>query len=322
MVGVIELVLTRASTNRVRFAISPLEEALGAVQTLFGLRGHPAHLPWLTEAARRASTLPIGELRLVLGARHYITDFLSPPPSGPRTTAQAQLAEVRRTPAEQVATELAMVDADLGALPDDPQRARDLLADQLELVWAELVAPHWPKIRETLAADIAYRSARLAEGGTALALAGLHPQIRLAGAVLAVESRSRARLELDERGLALLPCVFAWPRVGVMMVPPWQPSVLYPARGVAELWSSRPAPDAALTAVVGRTKATLLHALDAPATTAALAGRLGFAPSTVSEHLTALRDAGLLTASRSGRGVLYRRTPLGDALLDGSAPWT
>jgi DNA-binding transcriptional ArsR family regulator len=319
---VIELVLTPASANRIRFAVSPLEEALGVVQTLLGLRGHPAHLPFLTGAATTAEALPITELRQVLSGHHYITDFLSPPPSGPRTTAQAQLAEVRRAPVEQVAAELAMVDADLSQLPTDPARARDLLADQLELVWTELVAPHWPKIRETLAADIEYRSARLAEGGTALALTGIHPKIRLAGDVLAIESRSRGRLDLDERGLALLPSVFAWPRVGVMMVPPWQPSMLYPARGVAALWTARPVPNAALTAVVGRTKAALLHALDEPATTATLATGLGFAPSTVSEHLTALRAAGLLMTSRRGRVVRYRRTSLGDALLDGSVPRT
>ncbi|OZM71460.1 transcriptional regulator [Amycolatopsis antarctica] len=312
----IELVLDGTSARRVRFGISPLEEALGAIQVLLGLRGHPAHEPWLRDTAAAAARLPVGELRTVLGARYYITDFLSPPPHGPRTTAGAQLAAVRRTPAAQVEAELAMVDADLSALPEDPVAARDLLADQLELVWTRLVAPHWPRLRSIVAADIEYRSHRLADEGVAGVLNDLHESVRLRGDVLTVRARSRSRVRLDRRGLLLLPCVFAWPRVGVMLVPPWQPTVLYPARGVGRLREPPAVASRELAGVLGRTKAALLTALDEPMSTSALAVRLGLAASTVSEHLGALRAGGLLDTARHGHAVLYRRTELGDALLD------
>ncbi|ROS41279.1 ArsR/SmtB family transcription factor [Amycolatopsis thermoflava] len=306
----IELVLTAASP--VRFGISPLEEALGAVQVGLGLRAHPAHPPWLTDAV-----LPIAELRSVLSGRRYITDFLSPPPDGPHTTAEAQLDRIRRTPPRQVAAELAMVDADLSGLPADPAKARDLLADQMALVWSELVAPHWPRMRDVLAADIAHRSHRLADGGLPLVFADLHRRVRLVDGTVLVESRSRERLRLGRRGLLLLPAVFAWPGVGVVTVPPWQPALLYPARGVAALWGGRPDHDARLAAVFGRTKATVLLALGEPLSTSALAGRLGLAPSTVSAHVTALREVGILTSARSGHQVRYRRSDLGDAILAG-----
>ena len=84
----IELVLTAAGAQRVRFASSPLEEVLGAVQTLLGVRRHPVHLAWLSDAP------DVPELAAVLSARHYITEFLSPPPAGPETTAEAQLRAV------------------------------------------------------------------------------------------------------------------------------------------------------------------------------------------------------------------------------------
>ncbi len=310
----IELVLTATSAQRVRFAISPLEEVLGVVQTLLGRRGHPAHLPWLSTAR----PLPeLDELMAVLGARHYITDFLSPPPAGPETTAAAQLQVVRATPPAQVELELGMVDADLSALPRDPAHARDLLADQLEIVWDTLLAAEWPRLRELLTADIAYRTRQLGAGGVASMLTELHPRVRLAGASLLVDVRSRERVELDSRGLLLIPAVFAWPGVGVMTVPPWQTALLYPARGVAELWTSPSAAPAALAEVLGRTRAHLLATLDRPATTTELAGRLSLAPATVSAHLKALRVAGLLGARRSGHRVLYHRTDLGDALLTG-----
>ena len=146
-------------------------------------------------------------------------------------------------------------------------------------------------------------------------LKDLHPSVRLADDVLTIQARSRSRMRLDGRGLLLLPSVFAWPRVGVMLVPPWQPTVLYPARGVATLQELSPAPSAALAGVVGRSKAVLLTALDEPAGTSALAARLGLSASTVSEHLGALRAGGLLDVARHGHVVLYRRTELGDALL-------
>ncbi|WP_406635307.1 DUF5937 family protein [Amycolatopsis sp. WGS_07] len=312
----IELVMTAAGSQRIRFAISPLEEVLGAVQTLLGVRGHPIHLPWVS-GVPALDDLGVPELAAVLSARHYLTEFLSPPPDGPETTAETQLDAVRATPPEQVALELAMVDADLSELPDDPATARDLLADQLETVWNALLAPEWPALRELLTADIAHRTRLLGEGGLAKALAELHPNVRLAGTSILVDVQSRERLDLDLRGLLLIPAVFAWPNVGVVTVPPWQPALLYPARGVASLWAPPTEPPDPLTSLIGRTRALLLACLDRPSATVDLAQQLRLAPATVSAHLTTLRAAGLLVSDRSRHRVLYRRTALGDALLQG-----
>ncbi|HEX5118478.1 MAG TPA: DUF5937 family protein [Pseudonocardiaceae bacterium] len=311
----IELVLGSIGVQRLRFAISPLEEAMGAIEVILGHRTHPAHLPWLRRAATLAQELPLAELFAVFSAKSYLTDFLSPPPSTPETTAEAQLAIVRATPPEQVRAELARVDADLRILPDDPARARDLLADQMEIAWTELVEPGWTQQRHTLLADIEYRARQLAQGGIALVMADLHERVRLVGDTVTVESAGRERIRIDRKGLLLLPSVFAWPGVGVIAGPPWQPALLYPARGVAELWSAPGRPPDALTGVLGRTKATLLTTLNRPASTTELAGRLGLAPSTVSEHLTAMHTARLLDTARHGHEVRYRRTELGDALL-------
>ncbi|GAB2899071.1 DUF5937 family protein [Streptomyces mayteni] len=309
-----------ASWGRVRFAVSPLDETMSAVQVALGLRHHPVYRGWLAEVAAVARELPIAELGRVLGAASYLTDFLAPPPEGPETTAEAQLAAVRATPADRVAAELARVDADLSGLPADPAAARDLLADQMEVAWERLVAPHWARVRDALAADIAFRAHQSARGGLAAAVADLHERVRLVGDTLVVRSSTRARASLDERGLLLVPSAFAWPRIGVIMTPPWQPALLYPARGVGELWpvaaGAAPAAGDRLAAVLGRARARLLLALAEPASTTALARRLGLSPGTVSEHLTALRDVGLLATRRSGRAVLYHRTPLGDALAE------
>ncbi|TDC10604.1 ArsR family transcriptional regulator [Streptomyces sp. 8K308] len=314
----IELVLTPAASQRVRFAVSPLEEVIAAVQVALGLRHHPVYEGWLARTAAVARELPMAELGRVLSGATYITDFLSPPPEGPETTAEAQLAAIRATPPDQVAVELSRVDADLGRLRDDPVAARELLADQMELAWTRLVAPDWERIREVLVADIEFRSREAARSGLAAAVSDLHERVRMAGDALVIRSATRMRARLDERGLLLVPCAFSWPRVGAIVAAPWQPALLYPARGVGGLWpradAAEPTGEDQLAAVVGRAKARLLLTLEEPASTTALARRLGLAPGTVSEHLTALRGLGLLTARRSGRAVLYRRTPLGDAL--------
>ena len=52
--------------------------------------------------------------------------------------------------------------------------------------------------------------------------------------------RSLAR-EIDERGLILMPSVYLWPQVATIINEPSLPTIIYPARGIAELWEERAA---------------------------------------------------------------------------------
>ncbi|MEV4875364.1 ArsR/SmtB family transcription factor [Streptomyces cyaneofuscatus] len=67
--------------------------------------------------------------------------------------------------------------------------------------------------------------------------------------------------------------------------------------------------------LLGRGRASVLRRLGGPLTTAGLADRLGLAPSTVSEHLSVLADAGVVTRHRVGRSVYYQLTDTGRSLL-------
>ena len=115
--------------------------------------------------------------------------------------------------------------------------------------------------------------------------------------------------------------MFVWPSVFSSTIEPWQPTLTYPARGVGSLWTQgeRSTPEA-VAAVIGRSRALLLAELEIPASTTELAVRTGLAPGSVSEHLTTLRAAGLVTAHRAGRFVLYTRTSVAESLL--TAPVT
>jgi DNA-binding transcriptional ArsR family regulator len=65
---------------------------------------------------------------------------------------------------------------------------------------------------------------------------------------------------------------------------------------------------------MGAQRAALLASLSQPATTSELARRMEMTAGGISQHLAVLRDAGLVRSSRSGRLVLYVRTPLGENL--------
>ena len=90
-----------------------------------------------------------------------------------------------------------------------------------------------------------------------------------------------------------------WPGVRKMTAP-YQPLLAYPVRGIATLWETGPPPaPRALAALIGPTRAALLTALAEPSSTTSLAGRLQVTAGAVSQHLSVLRDAGMVSCSRA-----------------------
>jgi DNA-binding transcriptional ArsR family regulator len=104
-----------------------------------------------------------------------------------------------------------------------------------------------------------------------------------------------------------------------MYDPPWQPTLLYPPRGLGGLWAPRADDPRALADLLGARRAEILTALDREATTRDLARRLSASPAGVSEHLGILRRAGLVRPRRQGASVYYARTAAGDGLVTAPA---
>jgi DNA-binding transcriptional ArsR family regulator len=313
---------------RCRFAMSPLWETTNAIRTLAEPQRHGYHLPWLRQVQPELPHLDLAPLVAVQPHHGYTPDFLAPPPQSPLVTIDQELDRVRSTPADEVALELGRSlaqrqgapPAALRALLTDPAAAPGRLSELLERCWQLLLAPWWERIRDLLDGDIAFRARRLADGGLERLFADLDPSVRFHGDTLAVGGRGEGHRDLAGEGLILMPSVFVWPGVVLVLDLPWQPTLIYPARGIAGLWQPPPAqPPVALGRLLGRTRAKLLLALAEPASTTALARRLGHSPSAVCEHLSALRDAGLLTSHRVGHQVIYERTPLGIALAGAAA---
>jgi DNA-binding transcriptional ArsR family regulator len=311
----------------VRFATSPLWETLSAVRTF--VEGAPAdyHGPWHAAVADRLERLDLAPLLATQPRHGYVPDFLTPPPSGPAPRLRDQLAALRATPPEHVRDELVRCRRDarspldteqLDALAADPAHALAVLADGLHDAWRELVAPFWPRVRALLDGDIDHHSRLLARRGLRRLFDELHPRIRWTERGVEVDGvDADVVVELDERGLLLMPSAYIAPFVAPIVDEPWQPAIVYPARGVAELWRRPAVPPEALARVLGATRALLLTTLDRPLSTTALAALTELSPAGVSRHVVALRDAGLLASSRRGHEVLYRRTALGRALVAG-----
>jgi len=112
-----------------------------------------------------------------------------------------------------------------------------------------------------------------------------------------------------------MPSAYMWRKVAAVIDEPWLPTIVYPARGVAELWRAPSAPPEGLARLLGRTRALVLASLDRPLSTTALAALIELSPAGVSRHLLALRGAGIVASARQGHEVRYRRTELGTALL-------
>lgn len=308
----------------VRFAWSPAWETFAAVRTFVDPRSRAYHETWHKLVRERSTRIDLTPLLAIQPLEGFVPDFLTPPPRGSSARLRDQLAEARATPTAQVARDLELCLESvrnetyrhlISSFLDDPAAARDLLASRLHEAWTELVAPFWARIRALLDRDVELRARTLARHGLRRAVEGLHPRIRWTKRGIEVAGKTAQTVEVDERGLVLMPSAYAWPFAIAIADAPSQATIVYPARGIAGLWSSPIPPPDALARLLGRRRALVLASLDRPLSTTALAGLIELSPAGASRHLIALRDAGLVTATRRGHEVRYARTTLGTALL-------
>lgn len=325
--------VTSADLLHSRFALSPAFE----LQSLLRVLNRAVRTD--TPPARTARLRPVVDrlqrddaafaALLALQHRGGGPSFVVPPPTlGVQQSIEDDLRAIRAAPAEIARVE---IDVNLAARPTDDPRVRTVLdapdavarlADAFARAWSELLAADWPQLRAICERDIVHRSGELARHGWAAALRGLHQRVRWRDDAIEVARIAHPPVTLGGQGMLFVPSVFVWPNVAAFADDPWPRCLIYPARGVAQWWSAAAAApaSAALTELLGRSRARILTALHEPASTTQLARSLRLPTGSVGDHLRTLARAGLLDPARSGRSVLYRRTPLGDLLANGSRP--
>ena len=244
---------------RCRFAVSPLWETHAAVRLLHGYHRPPLYTPWLARHRRSADAVDLTMLRAVQPHVGYTPDFLSPPPRSASTTFGAELQRVRDTSLDRVADELARcrdqatnpLASALDPLVADPAVGLGLLVEALQAAWSSLLEPDWSQVRRILDDDVAYRGTCLTNGGLAGLFDDLHPNLAWRdNELIATEATDHGR-DLAGEGLLLVPSVFNWPFLSVIVDPAYQPTLVYPARGTARLWTTAPLPPDRLARLLG-----------------------------------------------------------------------
>ena len=308
-----------------RFAISPMFELASSLRALRDPARAALHVPWIREALPIATRLDLAGAIALTPPEGYMPDFLTPPPSSPLATIEEELELVQATSEQIIREDLLTLarwgegDADrLGPFLADPIVEVGRVIDALREFWKQALLAHWPRIRQLLQDDIRYRARRLTEGGPSRLFEDLDERVRWRGDRIEVDIAFSQEIELGGRGLLLVPSAFQATRPAMITDPPWQPTLVYPARGVGLLWEpAEPVMEGAILKLIGGSRARLLGVLDVPRSTTDLATMLEMTAGGVSQHLTVLRESGLVCGEREGRSVLYLRTRLAERLLEG-----
>ncbi|MET0234458.1 MAG: DUF5937 family protein [Kibdelosporangium sp.] len=319
----IRFVATTEDLLHSRFALSPISELIRLLRVLSGRARHRLPEGWanrLRPDYRRLRETTDLDAVLALNPTRYGADFIAPPPQSLAQSIEDDLASVAATSLSQARKEISHCLGLQGPIPEPVTQVLrspdviDRMVTTLRAAWRVLLASDWPRLRAICERDVIHRAGLLGRGGWSAALTGLHRNVRWRdGGIDLLRLGADATIDLGGQGLLLIPSVFVWPGVGAQFEKPWPKALIYPARGISALWETSAVPDA-LGHLIGASRARILLTLGEPASTSQLARTLGIATGAVGDHLAVLRNNGLVSRARSGRAVLYYRTPLGDAL--------
>jgi hypothetical protein len=341
----IRITMTADQLGRSRFAISPAQEVVSTIR----LRtGHPARHA-RTRYSRAQALMPAGELALLealIPADHdYAADFLTPPPARSVETIEEQARIIARTPADDIERQLDIgfhgrpIRPDVAALFGDedtyrrwrrpapealsrvmaegPEAVAVAAAKALQLFFELAIAPDWHRTASVLDDDVRRKSDLVASRGAVAMLNDLGRGMVWDGTGIVLERPYEVIVDWADDGVLMIPTSTHVGPVQFTVKCPEQPAVVYRSNGIGRLWQRDvQVPGRALADLLGDTRAVLLTELGEHQSTTELSSRLPWSAPTVSYHLQVLLRAGLVGRTRRGNKVVYRRTPLGDSLLE------
>jgi len=198
---------------------------------------------------------------------------------------------------------------------EEPKESLKILMKQLREYWSVALAGQWSRMVNVLEGDVLFRARQLALHGADCLFSDLHSTIHFGENCIQIEKSFEATVELDGRGMLLVPSIFTWPDLYVQLVPTWRPMILYNARG-AGIWRHQGIePNIALQKLIGKGKAQILQRLTTPTSNSDLAAQIGISAGAISQHINGLKASGLVDSTQQGKWVYFRLTERGEAML-------
>ena len=327
----IHVQFTAADLARTRLTATagPVSETVMALGVATGLRPRTIAGGWAQSARRRAGR-PERELAGLLHPRRHATlDLFTL--SGRSGSIQDGTARLGHADRDHVATEVRAVwgvsgSPFVGGLRDGERPAIARLAAAVEAAFRRLVEPYWPAFGQLAEAHRVRLERTMAAGGVAAVLEGLGGGTRWDGETLHLPgaglwSDGPVTCSLHGRGLVLAPSVLAEEPVPWFPLDESQPAVLLcPVSNPSATEGVGRSSADGLDRLVGRTRARIIRQVaesQRGRSTSEVSRDAAISAATASEHLTVLRDAGLVHSTRRGQRVVHTVSPLGRRLLDG-----
>ncbi len=308
------------------FATSPKAEVVGALGALRRptspdqrafRAAHGAAFADYLERHPVAGDLVRASSRSRSGSRPgWLAEYLCLPPDIPHPSFEHELGVLAARTDDELREDLVVATG--GPLTAALLRPglRDVAVDLVRWLWTHTLATDWPRRERLLRADIVARTAQLSQHGWSAVLRDLgHPLEWLGGGHLRINLYDLPPEDLPPGSVLRFVPTHAekswvgWHHGGARH----RYAIYFPLSGRLAVTDAGGADG--LGSLLGPNRAAVLRLLAVPRSTSQVAMLTGLAVGSVGGHLRVLLEAGVVLRRRSGREVLYWRTPLGDALV-------